>query len=105
MKLTLKLSKEEALGFKNWSAQVKPDQVQEDEFIKQIFFNGIEFLNLKLQQATREMIQDEKIRAQLETSGINVKALEEKLGNPTPMPQNDGEGGIVYDLKTKQRVK
>tara|TARA_R110000868_G_scaffold13711_3_gene63583 strand:- start:11595 stop:11975 length:381 start_codon:yes stop_codon:yes gene_type:complete len=104
MKLTIKLSKDEAQGFKNWSAQVRPDNIAEDEFLKQIFFNGIEFLNHKLQNVAREILANEETRKNLEASGINVQALEERVGKPqAPLPP-DGEG-MVYDLKTKQRVK
>lgn len=79
MKVTIKLNKDEAEGFKNWSTHVKPDELPQEEFVKQVFFNGIEYLNLKLQDVAKKIIEDEKLRGQLEASGINVKSLEEKL--------------------------
>ena len=79
MKVTIKLSKDEAEGFKNWSTHVKPDELTLDDFVKQIFFNGIEFLNLKLQDVAKRIIEDKNLREQLEASGINVGSLEEKM--------------------------
>lgn len=79
MKLTIELSTDEAEGFGNWSKVVKPDQLNDAEFIRQIFFNGIELLNKKLQDATRKMISDPEMRQKLEASGINVSALESTL--------------------------
>jgi hypothetical protein len=79
MKVTIKLSKDEAEGFKNWSTHVKPDDLPQEEFVKQVFFNGIEYLNLKLQDVAKKIIEDKNLREQLEASGINVASLEEKM--------------------------
>lgn len=79
MKVTIKLNKDEAEGFKNWSTHVKPDEITLDDFTKQVFFNGIEYLNLKLQDVARKILEDEKLRGQLEASGINVQSLEERM--------------------------
>ena len=58
MKVTIKLNKDEAEGFKNWSTHVKPDELTLDDFVKQIFFNGIEYLNIKLQDVAKKIIED-----------------------------------------------
>lgn len=79
MKVTIKLNKDEAEGFKNWSTHVKPDELTLDDFVKQIFFNGIEYLNIKLQDVAKKIIEDKNLREQLEASGINVGSLEEKM--------------------------
>jgi hypothetical protein len=76
MKLTIKLSKDEAQGFKNWSSVVKPDQIAEEDFLKQVFFNGIEHLNDKLQKISEDVMKDAALREQLAASGINVPAPE-----------------------------
>ena len=75
MKLTIKLSKEEAEGFKNWTSIVKPDQVTEDDFLKQVFFNGIEHLNDKLQKISEEVMKDAALKAKLEASGIEAPEI------------------------------
>jgi len=82
MKVTIKLSKDEAEGFKNWSETVKPDNITVEEFSKQVFFNGIEYLNLKLQDVAKRIIEDATLRQQLEASGFNVSSLEEKMKQP-----------------------
>ena len=79
MKVTIKLSKDEAEGFKNWSTHVKPDDLNQDEFLKQIFFNGIEYLNLKLQDVAKKIMEDKNLREQLEASGINVQSIQDKI--------------------------
>lgn len=77
MKLTIKLSKDEAQGFKNWTSVVKPDQVTEEDFLKQVFFNGIEHLNDKLQKISEEVMKDAALKAKLEASGIEVPPVTE----------------------------
>ena len=82
MKINIKLSKDEAEGFKNWSMLVRPEAISDEDFFKQIFFNGIEYLNQKLQQISQQIINDPEIRKSLESSGINVSALENSLPKP-----------------------
>jgi hypothetical protein len=79
MKINIKLNKDEAEGFKNWSETVKPDNITVEEFSKQVFFNGIEYLNVKLQDVAKRIIEDAQLRQQLEASGFNVSSLEEKM--------------------------
>jgi len=79
MKLTFKLSKEEAEGFKHWSDQVRPPNISDEDFIKQIFFNGVEHLNQKLMMVAQQIMQDESLKQQLESSGINVNALNKQI--------------------------
>ena len=79
MKVTIKLSKDEAEGFKNWSIHVKPDELPQEEFVKQVFFNGIEYLNFKLQDVAKKIIEVKNLREQLEASGINVQSLQDKM--------------------------
>ena len=79
MKISIKFSKDEAEGFKNWSDAVRPPQISDDDFFKQIFFNGIEFLNQKLQDISRQVLSDPEMRKNLEASGINVEAIEKSL--------------------------
>lgn len=82
MKLSIQLSKDEAEGFRNWSDIVKPENISTEEFIRQIFFNGIEALNHKLQDIARKLVSDPDMRQQLESSGISVSSLEVNLPKP-----------------------
>tara|TARA_B100000900_G_C20553690_1_gene705848 strand:+ start:193 stop:486 length:294 start_codon:yes stop_codon:yes gene_type:complete len=53
MKIQIKFSKEEAEGFKNFS-KIKPEQLPEDEFYKQIFFAGCNAMTEQIQQMIEE---------------------------------------------------
>jgi len=79
MKVTIKLNKDEAEGFKNWSEHIKPEQISIEDFTKQIFFNGIEYLNFKLQEAARKLLEDKDLREKLEASGISLSSLEQNI--------------------------
>ena len=54
MKFTLKLNQEETDAFKQFSSQVKPDEIGMEEFIRSIFFAGIRSLEKEL---TENLIQ------------------------------------------------
>ena len=42
MKIQIKLSKDEAEAFKNFSSVIKPEEVSDDDFMKTIFVTGCE---------------------------------------------------------------
>ena len=48
MKITFKLSKDEAEAFQSFQNQTKPDEISEDKFIKSIFFLGLTTLETNL---------------------------------------------------------
>ena len=79
MKIIVKLNKDEAEGFKNWTTHVKPEGLPEEEFAKQIFFNGIEYLNMKLQDVAKKILEDQNLRQQLEASGFSLSSLENNI--------------------------
>ena len=49
----IKLSKEEAEGYKSWRNAVRPEVMTEKEFVKLIFFHGMEAINEKLTQVAK----------------------------------------------------
>ena len=49
MKITVKLSAEEAVAFKNFS-QIKPPEVEDETFWKQIFLTGCNAMSMHLQE-------------------------------------------------------
>ena len=68
MKLQLKLNQEEAEAFRNFSNAVKPDNVNMDDFVRSIFFNGVRFLE---EEITKNMISHmESNREEYEASGF-----------------------------------
>lgn len=79
MKIQVKLNKDEAEAFKNFFEFVtKNTNITFEDFTKQVFFNGIDFLNHKLNQATMEIVNNPELRQQLEASGFNISELETK---------------------------
>lgn len=81
MKLLIKFNQDEAQALKNWTNQVKPPQLDEDTFYKQVFFNGVGALNHQLAEMARKSIKDETVREQLRQAGVDVEKLEQELNN------------------------
>lgn len=79
MKITIKFNEDEAQAFKNWATNVKPPQLDEDSFHKQIFFNGIGAINQQLSDMAIQSLQDPAMREQLRQSGVDVDKLEAEI--------------------------
>ena len=73
MKIQIKLNKEEAEAFKNFTESIKPEQAPFEEFTKSIFFMGIEYMNVKLASAVKEYAEAHK--DELASSGVNVDEI------------------------------
>jgi uncharacterized alpha/beta hydrolase family protein len=76
MKLQIKLSKDEAIAFKNFASVCKPDEISDDDFIKTVFITGIEALNKQLAEMVSQYAAENK--EELAASGITV--IEEEDG-------------------------
>mgnify|MGYP003108996832 FL=1 len=61
MKLQIKLSKEEAQAFKNFTEMVKPPEIPDDDFLKGIFKIGVETMEMKLMEAVQQHAQENDI--------------------------------------------
>lgn len=70
MKLTIKLNKDEAQAFKNFTESLQPDGMSYDTFIKQVFIAGFNTINMQAMQETRDYVLANK--EELAASGINV---------------------------------
>ncbi len=70
MKIQIKLSKDEAEAFKNFSNLVKPEEISDDDFMKTIFVTGCEALNQQLSQMVQQYAQANQ--EELASSGITV---------------------------------
>ncbi len=70
MKIQIKLSKDEAEAFKNFTNVVKPEEVSDDDFMKTIFVTGCEALNQQLNQMVQRYAEANK--EELASSGITV---------------------------------
>ena len=58
MKISIKLAKEEAEAFKTFMTAIKPPDVTEENFFKQLFFMGCKSLDDQL----RDLFEQEKAR-------------------------------------------
>lgn len=76
MKLQVKLSKDEAVAFKNFADTCKPNEVSDEDFVKVIFVTGFETLNRQLAEMVSSYAKENK--EELAASGITV--LEDEDG-------------------------
>lgn len=72
MKVTLKFNKDEAEGFMNFCKLVKPEQMDEDSFVKFLFYKGVQSLQQDFAAAMdnyKEKNPEEfaKLKAELES--------------------------------------
>ena len=72
MKVTLKFSKDEAEGFNNFCKLAKPENITQDNFVKFLFYKGVEALQKDLVKSLEEYREKhpeeyEKIKAELDT--------------------------------------
>ncbi len=92
MKLQIKLSKDEAIAFKNFADVCKPQEITDDDFIKTVFITGIESLNKQLAEMVQKYAAEN--RDELAASGITV--MEDEDGEimlaPNDQINNDLSG-------------
>jgi uncharacterized alpha/beta hydrolase family protein len=70
MKLQVKLSKDEAIAYKNFADVCKPQEITDEDFIKTVFVTGIESLNKQLSEMVQKYALENK--EELAASGITV---------------------------------
>lgn len=70
MKLQIKLSKDEAIAYKNFATACKPQEITDDDFIKTVFVTGFEALNKQLAEMVQKYASENK--EELASSGITV---------------------------------
>jgi len=105
MKLQIKLSKDEAVAYKNFATACKPQEITDDDFIKTVFVTGFETLNKQLAEMVQKYASENK--EELASSGITV--FEDSDGEvrlaETAVLENDMSGfpeeGIVPETPQK----
>lgn len=70
MKLQIKLSKDEAVAYKNFAEVCKPEEISDDDFMRTVFITGIEALNQQLANLVQAYAKEN--REELASSGITV---------------------------------
>lgn len=79
MQITINFNDEEFQALKNWTAQVRPPQMDEGIFYKQVFFNGVGAVNEQLSKLAEDSLKDPATRDQLRQAGVDVDKLEQEL--------------------------
>ena len=77
MKLQIKLSKEQAEAFKNFSETLKPEDATDEEWLQMIFFTGCERINERVYEMAQKYAEHQA--QQLEASGLTIIEDEEGL--------------------------
>tara|TARA_R100001086_G_scaffold141413_1_gene74242 strand:+ start:515 stop:844 length:330 start_codon:yes stop_codon:yes gene_type:complete len=72
MKLQIKLSKDEALAFRNFMGMVKPPEIAEDDFLKGIFKIGVETMEMKLMEAVQQHAEENN----LDPSSVGIDPIQ-----------------------------
>ena len=115
MKLQVKLSKDEAIAFKNFADVCKPQEITDADFIKTVFVTGIEALNKQLSDMVQKYASENK--EELAASGITVienddgevklAVLEHDLSGaaPTTTPENFMDRGSIKKTLNEDVIK
>ena len=85
MKITVKLSKEEAQAYKNMKNSLVPDGVSDDNFVRSVFFMGLEQFHKNTMEMMQQYVREneEKLRA----DGVDVDSIFE----PVPVEELENE--------------
>ena len=118
MKLQIKLSKDEAIAYKNFAGVVKPQEITDDDFMKTVFVTGIEALNKQLSEMVQKYASENK--EELAASGITVienedgqvklaetAVLENDMSgaSPTTTPENFMDRGSIKKTLNEDVIK
>ena len=60
MKFQLKLNKEETQGFKEFSTHLKPEHMGDEEWLRAIFYKGLEKIQEDLMQGMEKYMEEHK---------------------------------------------
>ena len=85
MKVTIKLNKDEAIAFSNMKASLVPEGVNDDVFLKSVFFMGLEQFHKNAMQKVQEYVRENKDK--LREEGVDVDSI--LTSAPTDEPTND----------------
>lgn len=105
MKIQIKLSKDEAEAFKNFTNVVKPEEISDDDFMKTIFVTGCEALNQQLSQMVQQYAQANQ--EELASSGITVVEEDDgsvKLVDSDSVDAVEEAWNIVYSSLERKTI-
>ena len=70
MKFQFKLSKEESAGFKEFSTQLKPEGMNDADWLRAIFYKGLEKIQEDLMEGMKQYMEEHK--DELEASALQM---------------------------------
>ena len=73
MKITIKLSKEEAQAFSNMKKSLVPENVDNDSFCKSVFFMGLQQFHRNTMELMQQYVQENQDK--LREDGIDVDSI------------------------------
>ena len=99
MKLQIKMGTEEAEAFKNFMGELRPQHVAEEDFIRTIFYKGVEKFQEELMEQMQQYMEDNK-------DSIDASALEAMGHDASSAPEPEASK-IVSDatLRTPANVE
>lgn len=89
LKFQIKLSKDEAEAFNNYSKVFKDPKMPMDEFVRVIFFTGMTSLNDQVVERVKQQMEEKK--GELEEVGVD--AHQEVVPTIKPLSENDSTEG------------
>jgi len=110
MKLQIKLSKDEAIAYRNFAEVCKPEDITDSDFMKTVFITGIEAMNKQLAEMVQAYASEN--REELAASGITVLDQEDgsvKLA-PTEVINKEISGaptikeGVLHDAAIEESM-
>lgn len=73
MKITIKLNKEEATAFINMKKSLVPEGVDDDTFLKSVFFMGIEQFHKNAMEMMQQYVKENEDK--LRSEGVDVDSI------------------------------
>jgi len=101
MKLQIKLSKEEAQAFKNFTEMVKPPEIADTDFLKGIFKIGVETMETRLLEAVQKHAEENDI----DLSGVGLKQPEEDAKEEIVVPVSGEYSELKSPKETDDEVQ
>jgi len=113
MKLQIKLSKDEAQGYRNFADICKPVEITDADFMKTVFLTGIEAMNQQLADLVKKYASENK--EELAASGITVlegedgeikladtSVLEHDMSGAPPIQEGDLNDQVITKYTEKK---
>lgn len=95
MKLTIKLNKEEAQAFTNFKKAMVPPEVTEEQFVKTMFFMGLETYHQNMMQMMEEYAKQNP--EALKQQGVDIEQVlqdsqaDQSVDSPAPSTDDVNE--------------